>query len=218
MLRGLGLQLARRSYEGDERQVREDDIFSAEFEAHLPNCFHEWQRFDVTNRAADFDDDDIHSVRYFAEGSFDRVGDVRNNLHGLAQIIAAALLGDDGFVDAARGPVMVLGQVSRCEPLVMAKVEIGFRAIVRDKHFAVLIGRHCPRINVQVGIALLEGNAKAAAFKQAAHRSRCHAFSEGRNHAARYEDVFRPGGQGARIPPMESAYDILWRESAQLSI
>ena len=100
------------------------------------------------------------------------------------------------------------------ETLVMAKVEIGFRAIVSDKHFAVLIRRHRAGINIQVGIALLEGNAKAATFKQAAHRSRCHAFTEGRNHAARNEDILRAAVQGARIPPVESAYNQLWSQRA----
>ena len=207
VLRGFGLQLAGRGDERHEREMREDDIFGAEFEAHLANRFHERQRFDVADRAADFDDHDVHAVGHFAEGSFDFVGNVRNHLHSLAQIIAATLLGDDGFVDAAGGPVMVPREMRGGETLVMAEVEIGFRAIVGDKHFAVLIRRHRPGINVQVGIALLEGDAEAAAFKQTAHRSRCHAFSEGRNHAARNEDIFRAGGQGARIPPVESAYN-----------
>src|ERR1700683_2861508 len=94
----------------------------------------------------------------------------------------------------------------------MTKIEIGLRTVVGDKHFAVLKRRHCPWINVQVGIALLEGDAEAAAFQQTAHGSCCNAFSEGRNHAARNKDVFRAAGQGARIPPLESAYNALWRE------
>src|ERR1700689_2210479 len=112
---------------------------------------------------------------------------------------------------------MVLREVDRSEALVMAEVEIGFRAIVRDKHLAVLKRRHCPGVNVQVGIALLEGNAETTTFKQTAHRSRCHAFSERRNHAARNEDVFGAAGQGARIPPMESAYNQLWGQRERLS-
>ena len=48
------------------------------------------------------------SFGYFAEGSFDFVGDVRNDLDCLAQVVAAAFLGDDGFVDSAGGPVIDL--------------------------------------------------------------------------------------------------------------
>ena len=139
VLRGLGLQLAGRGDERHQRQVREDHVFRAEFEAHLANRFQERQRFDVAHRAADFDEHHVHAVGHFAEGGLDFVGDVRNHLHGLAEIIAAALLGDDGFVDAAGGPVMVARQVRGGEALVVAEIEIGFRAVVGDKHFAVLI-------------------------------------------------------------------------------
>ena len=198
VLRGLGLQLAGGGDERHQRQVREDDIFRAQFEAHLPNRFEERQRFDVAHRAADFDEHDVHAVGDFAERGLDFVGDVRDHLHRLAEIIAAALLGDDGFVDAAGGPVMVARQVRGGEALVMAEVEIGFRAVVGDEHFAVLIGRHRAGIDVQVGIALLEGNSEAAAFQQAADRSRCHALAEGRNHAARNKDILRAGPQSAQ--------------------
>jgi len=34
------------------------------------------------------------------------VGDVRNDLNGFAEVIAAALFGEDGFVDAAVVPVI----------------------------------------------------------------------------------------------------------------
>jgi hypothetical protein len=36
----------------------------------------------------------------------DLVGDVRDHLHGLAEVVAAALLGDDGVVDLAGGEVV----------------------------------------------------------------------------------------------------------------
>ena len=168
------------------------------------------KRFDVADRAADFDQDDVNAFGDFAECRFDFVGDVRNYLDGLAQIIAAALFGDDGFVEAAGGPVVVARQMRGSEALVVAEVEIGFGAVVGDEHFAVLIGRHGAGINVQVGIALLEGNAKAAAFEQAAHRGRCNAFSERRNHATRHKNIFRGGPQGPlEYPPGESAYKTL---------
>ena len=37
----------------------------------------------------------------------DLIGDVRNHLHGRAEIIAAPLLGDDSFVDPAGGEIAV---------------------------------------------------------------------------------------------------------------
>jgi len=76
----------------------------------------------------------------------------------------------------------------------------------------VLIRRHRPRIDVEVWIALLKGDAEAAAFKKAAHRSRCYAFAERRNHAAGNEHVLRADRQGARNPPVKSAYEALSAE------
>ena len=73
---------------------------------------------------------------------------------------------------------MVAREMGGGETFVVAEVEVGFRAVVGDKHFAVLIGRHGPRIDVQVGITLLEGDLQAAAFEQASNRRRRYAFSK----------------------------------------
>jgi hypothetical protein len=62
--------------------------------------------------------------------------------------------------------------------LVVAKIKVGFGAIVGDKHFPVLIGRHGARINVQVRIALLEGDFQTAAFEETTDGSGRNALSE----------------------------------------
>ena len=175
------------------------------------------RRFDVAYGAADFDDDDIHSIGDFAKRGFDFIGDVRNHLHGLAEIIAAALFRKNGFVDAPGGPVVIARQLRVGEALVVAEIEIGFGAVIGDENFAVLIRTHRAGINVQVGIALLEGDLEAAAFEQTAHRSRRYAFSERRNHAARYEDILRAASQVSEIPPLRCAYNALSGESPRVS-
>ena len=43
----------------------------------------------------------------------------------------------------------------------MAEVEVSFRAVIGDIDFTVLVRAHRPRINVQIGIALLEGDFEA---------------------------------------------------------
>src|SRR6202034_4085469 len=110
VLRGLGLQLAGRGNEWHKSEVNEDYVFRAEFEAHLADCFQKRQRLDVANRAADFDDHYVGAVTaagYFAESRFNFVGDMRNHLRGFPQIIAAALFGDNRFVDPAGSPIVV---------------------------------------------------------------------------------------------------------------
>ena len=68
-------------------------LSAAQLLPHLADGFQERQRFDVAHRAADLDDHHVHVRRdTFLIAGLDLVGDVRNHLHGLAQIIAAPLL------------------------------------------------------------------------------------------------------------------------------
>ena len=80
------------------------------------NGFEEGKRSDIADRAADFDNGDVLAHgRHFFHRVLDLVGDVRNYLHRLAEIVAAALLGDDLLVDTPRGQIVVAGQASVVE-------------------------------------------------------------------------------------------------------
>ena len=100
MLRGLCLQLLRGGDPGHQRQVDEERVLAAFLVAHLANRLNERQRFDVADRAADLDNRDIHVGGHLAAGGLDFVGDVRNHLHGFAEIVAAPFAGDDVLVNA----------------------------------------------------------------------------------------------------------------------
>ena len=100
--------------------------------------------------------------------ALDLVGDMRDDLDGAAQEIAAPLLVDDRAVHLAGGHVVELRQVHVDEALVVAEVEVGLRAVVEHVNLAVLIGRHGARIHVEVGVELLNGRPQAAAFEQRA--------------------------------------------------
>src|SRR5207344_3569662 len=102
----------------------------------------------VADRSTDLHDDDVHTVRNFLDGGFDFVGDVRDDLDGFAEVIAASFLGENGFVDAASGPVVVARKLGVREALVMAKVEVGLRAVFSDKDFTVLKRTHRTGIDV----------------------------------------------------------------------
>ena len=116
-----------------------------------------------------FDDGDVHILRHLLHGGFDFVGDVRNHLHRLAQVIAAALLSDDLLVDASGSPVVIAGKFGVGKAFVVAEVEIGFGAVVGDKYLAMLEGRHCAGIDVEVRIKLHQVDFQPAAFQQATH-------------------------------------------------
>ena len=54
------------------------------------------------------------------------------------------------------------------EALVVAKVQVGFGAVVGDENLAVLERVHGAGIDVDVGIELLEGDPKASGLEQRA--------------------------------------------------
>ncbi len=80
----------------------------------------------------------------------------------------AALLGDDGLVDAAGGDVGELREVLVDEALVVPEVQVSLGPVVRDEDLAVLVGRHGPRVHVDVGVQLEDGDGKAATLQQPA--------------------------------------------------
>ena len=82
--------------------MQEHAVVAAELDAELADGFEERQRLDVADRAADFHHADIGIAGAQLDGALDLVGDVRDDLHGRAEIVAAAFLGDHAFVDAAR--------------------------------------------------------------------------------------------------------------------
>ena len=95
VLRWFRLEFLRGGDPGNQREVHEHGIFAAQLLAHLADGFEERQRFDVADGAADFDDRDIGAVGgHFAHGVLDFVGDVGNDLDGLAEVVAAALFQD----------------------------------------------------------------------------------------------------------------------------
>ena len=102
-----------------------------------------------------------------ADARLDLVGEVRDDLDGAAQEVAAPLLGDDRGVDLAGGDVGALVEVLVDEALVVAQVEVGLGAVVGDEDLAVLVGRHGARVDVEVGVELLDGDGEAAALEDA---------------------------------------------------
>ena len=123
----------------------------------------------------------------------DGVGDVRDHLHGAAEIIARAFLGDHGLIDAPRGDVVGLRRRNAGEAFVMAEVEIGLRPVIGDVNLAVLKRRHRPRIDVEIGIQLPQPHAITACLQKRSESGRRKTFSQGRDHAAGDEDQPRHG-------------------------
>ena len=184
MLCRLGLDLPGPADDGHQRQMHVQHLVAAEFHAHLANGLEERQRFDVADRAADFHHADIRVAGAHADAILDFIGDVRNHLHGRAEIIAAPLLGDDPLVDPAGGEIAVAARGRAHETLVMAEIQIRLGTVGRDEHFAVLKRAHGAGIHVDVRIELDHADLQAARLEDGAERGGCDALAERGNDAA----------------------------------
>ena len=191
----LRLELAGRRERRQQRHVDVEDVRPPDVLAHLADRLEERQALDVADGPADLDD---HDVRIAVPGDppdplLDLVRDVGNDLDGAAEVVAAALLGDDRLVDAAGRDVAELGQVLVDEPLVVAQVEVRLGAVVGDEDLAVLVGRHRPRVDVDVGVELEDRDVETAGLEQPADAGGGDAFAERGGHASGHKDILRHG-------------------------
>ena len=115
LLRRLGLQFAGGLDERHVGDVQENRVVVADFEREFADGFQERQALDVAGRAADFGDDDVGLglLGEHVDAVLDFVGDVRNHLHGLAEIFALALVVEHGLINLAAGEVVEPGELAR---------------------------------------------------------------------------------------------------------
>ena len=156
--------------------------------AELADRLEEWQALDIANGAADFDDRQVETFGGLADALFYFVGDVRDDLDGRAEIIAAALLLDHGVVDLPGGAVVAPAHPGFEKALVVAEIEIGFRAVVGHENLAMLQRAHRAGIDVDIRIHLEQRHPQPARLEQRAERSRRQALAQRRNHAAAHEN------------------------------
>src|SRR5690606_29035920 len=93
-----------------------------------------------------------------AHPPLDLISDVRDDLHRVTQILAAALLRDDVAVNLTRRDVRSLIQVDVKEPLIVTDVEVGLGTIIGDENLAMLERVHRSRIDIEVRVELLHHN------------------------------------------------------------
>ena len=149
-----------------------DRVAARQIVAELADRFEIRQAFDIADGAADLAQHEVEILVAVADEILDRVGDVRNDLDGGAEIIAAPLLEEDFLVDAAGGDVVLPRRRTAGEALVMAEVEIGFGAVIGDEDLAMLIRRHRAGIDIEVGVELAQAHFIAARLQQRAKRRR----------------------------------------------
>lgn len=140
VLGGLGLLLL--GQDGDQTHEHEAEVVVSDAELELSECLEEDAGFDVTDCAADLDKANVGCFSRIVDGNMSHaldpvlnlVGNVRDDLNGLAEVVSLALLGDDLAINLARGDVVVGRQFDGQEALVVAKVQVGLGAIGKDKY------------------------------------------------------------------------------------
>ena len=136
------------------------------FVDELADGFEKRQPFDIANGAADFTQHEINLVLTDAQELFDFIGDMRDHLNGFAQIIAAPFFLQHGRINPARRHAVGFARRHAGEPFVMAKVQIGFGAIIGHKHLAMFKRRHGAGIDVQIGVEFAQPHRIAPRLQQ----------------------------------------------------
>ena len=134
--------------------------------AELTDALQEREALDVAHRAPDLADHDVVALGQDAHRPLDLVGDVGYDLHRASQVVATPLPVDDRAVDAPRRRVVLLRQVRVDKALVVAQVEVRLGSVLGHEDFAMLERRKRSRVDVYVGVELLQGNAQPALLEQ----------------------------------------------------
>ena len=190
MLGRLGFQLAGGGDVGHQGEVHEHRALGRQLVAELADGFQEGQALDIADRAADFDQHKVEFGGSAQHDILDGVGDMRNDLDGGAEIVAAAFLGDHLGIDFARRRIVELARGNAGEALVMAEIEVGLRPVIGHEDLAVLVRAHRARIDIEIGIKLAQPNGIAAGLQQCAEGRRGDTLTEGGDHAA--GDKYKP--------------------------
>ena len=108
VLGGLGFYFTDGRQIRHQREVDITDVFAPLLNTHLANRFEKRQRLDVAHRSADFDDAHFGVHRAGNNRVLDFVGDMRDHLHGRAEVITAAFFVDHAFINLTGGEVVGL--------------------------------------------------------------------------------------------------------------
>ena len=168
-------------------------VVAAHLLAELTQGFQEQEAFDITHGTTDFGDNHVAVLVLLGqvvETLLDFVRHVRDVLHSLAQIIAAAFLLQHALEHLTTGQVVQAGKLAMNKALVVAEVKVSLGTVIQHVHFTVLVGAHGARVDVQIRVKLLHGHLKAAMLKQRADGRCGKAFTQGGNNTAGYKDIF----------------------------
>ena len=123
----------------------------------LANCLHKWLRLDISDSAAKLGNDHVGIGNLFntCKTGFNGIGHMRNDLYRTAQKIPGAFALNKRLINQARSEIRLTREVLVNKALVMAKIQIGFFAVLRYKYFSMLKRTHGTRVNIEIRIGFL---------------------------------------------------------------
>ena len=133
VLCGLGFVFVRAGNVGHQHHMDVAAVVATLLQTHLTDGLEEGLALDVAGGAADLGDDDVRlgALGQIIDVALDLVGDVGDDLHGLAQVCTLTFLVQHVPVHLAGGQVGVFVQVLVNEALVVAQIQIGLGAVIR---------------------------------------------------------------------------------------
>src|SRR5260363_148461 len=165
----------------------------AKTSTHLAGGFQKGQRFNITDRAADFNNRNIRQRlrRLYAalDEGLNLVGNMRNHLDGFAQIRAAPLLAQYRLVNLPGGEIVLAAHSGLHKAFIMAEIKIRLRAVFGHEYFAVLQGIHRAWIDIDIRVQFEKRDGQSAGFKDRAERGGSNALSQCRHDSAGDNDV-----------------------------
>ena len=193
VLRGFGLVLVAPPQKGNQSDVNKAGVLPARLQADLPCGLQKRLAFNVAGGAADFRNDDV-GPGFLADAVnkvLDFLRDMRDDLHGLAEVLAPPLLVQHVPVHLAGSQVGIPVQILVNKALIVAEVEVRLASVLGDVDLAVLVRAHGTRVHIDVRVKLLRGHLQPAALEQPAQRSGGDSLAESRYHAAGHKHIFR---------------------------
>src|SRR5690606_6329533 len=125
--------------------MHEGSVIAPQTQTQLTRSFKERQGFNIPDRTANLNNGHVGfpiptGARAPSDKFLNLIGDVRDDLHGLAQIITPPFLPQHRLVNLAGREVIDLVHARGDKALIVAEVQISLGAIFSDEYLAMLKG------------------------------------------------------------------------------
>ena len=187
----FGLLFANRSHNWDKRYVNKRNMFSTDTELELAKCFKIRCAFDIANSATKFNDANVR--RFFTTVSrpvsdindpiLYCIGDVWNDLNGLAEIVATSFCFEDLGEDFSSRKVVISSKIKIEETFVIAKVQVDFATVIKDENFSVLEWTHCSSIAVEIRVNFDGSDSQPSTLEENADATCSNTFAQSTEHS-----------------------------------